>query len=226
MKKAIRYLRFSQLEQSNGSIERVLSNPVYAGLLKLDAYKQYPDGRLTSFLVDYPEQPPALNLSLSGTGKQFVSSIFSEIINQEQVEHHAAEALASIEKMRGIKDKKYGILLRLNGLFIHDNIMLLRLHIANETNIDYDIDQLRLYIRDLKKSKRTATQEIEMSPLFVSDSTRKITGQSGKTIVMAVPKFTIPDKKYLALQLMEKNGGRHLEVHIKNKKIVKAAQID
>lgn len=95
-----------------------------------------------------------------------------------------------------------------------------------EAKIDYDIDQLRLYIRNLKKAKRAARQEIEISPLLVSDSTRKIRGQSGKTIVMAVSKFTIPDKKELVLQLMEKNGGRHLELHVKNKEIIKAVQID
>jgi hypothetical protein len=40
--------------------------------------------------------------------------------------------------------------------------------------------------------------------------------------VYAVPKFTIPDKKYLAIELMEKNGGRHLKVKVHNKKIVRA----
>jgi conjugative transposon TraN protein len=184
------------------------------------------DGKLTSFLVDYAEQPAVLNLSLTRVAKQNAIFISPESINQEQMENYASMAFESRQKMRGIKDKTFGIRLKLNGLFIHEDIMLMRFNIANETNINYDIDQLRMYIRDQKKSKRTAMQEIEILPVLVHNNTNKVIGQSDTTIVFVVPKFTIPDKKYLAIQLMEKNGGRHLELHVKNKKIVKAVPID
>lgn len=183
------------------------------------------DGKLTSFLVDYDNQPSMLNLALTGVGRQNTISILSENINQEQMEHFAKIAAESNAKVRGIKDKTFGIRFKLNGIFIHEDIMLLRFNISNQTNINYDIDQLRLYIRDQKKSKRTATQEIEILPVLVQDNTSKVAGQTDKTIVFVLPKFTIPDKKYLAVQLMEKNGGRHLELHVKNKKIVKAVPI-
>jgi len=111
----------------------------------------------------------------------------------------------------------------MNGLFIQNDVLYVRISIENESNINYDIDQLRFFIRDQKKAKRTATQEIEVSPVFVYNDTHKVEGQSANTIVFALPKFTIPDKKYLAIQLMEKNGGRHLELHVKNKTIVKAS---
>ncbi len=184
------------------------------------------DGKLTSFLVDYAEQPSVLNLSLIGTRMKNTITIPSEGVNQEQIEHYAMMALGSKEKTRGIKGKAFGICLRLNGLFIHDNIMLLRFNIANETSINYDIDQLRLYIRDQKRSKRTATQEIEILPILVHNNMSKISGKSNNTIVFVVPKFTIPDKKYFAVQLMEKNGGRNLKLRVKNKKIVKAVPIE
>lgn len=184
------------------------------------------DGKLTSFLVDYAEQPSILNLSLAGLPTKQAIAIPSESINQEQMEYYASIATESKEKARGIKDKTFGIQFKLNGIFIHDDVMLLRFNIANETNINYDIDQLRLYIRDQKKSKRTATQEIEISPVLVQSNIGKVAGKSDSTIVFIVPKFTIPDKKYLAVQLMEKNGGRHLELHVKNKKIVKAVPIE
>jgi hypothetical protein len=38
-----------------------------------------------------------------------------------------------------------------------------------------------------------------------------------ETVVIVVPKFTIPDKKEVILQVMEKDGGRHLEVCLKIK---------
>lgn len=183
------------------------------------------DGKLTSFLVDYAKQPSVLNLSITDAVGN-TNLILSKTANQRRLIQFAEAASISKEKLRGVKDWSFGICLRLNGVFINYDVMLLRFSIVNETNINYEIDQFRVYIRDLKKSKRTATQELEITPLLVHNNIKEITGQSDTTIVFAVPKFTIPDKKYLSVQLMEKNGGRHLELRVKNKKIVKAVTID
>ncbi|HQS22831.1 MAG: conjugative transposon protein TraN [Sphingobacteriia bacterium 24-36-13] len=184
------------------------------------------DGKLNSFLIDYADQPSILNLSLTGSEPTNTIFLSPENINQAIVERYAKTAILSKKKVRGIKDKDFGIRLRMNGLFIQGNVMYMRINIENQSNINYDIDQLRFFIRDQKKAKRTATQEIEILPVLTYNNTDKIKGQTSNTIVFALSKFTIPDKKYLAIQLMEKNGGRHLELHIKNKTIVKALPID
>jgi len=180
------------------------------------------DGTLTSFILDYAEQPSVLSLSLIPEEKKNSSCILSETFNEAEVQKYAKLASVSKEKISRIKDKRFGICMKLNGLFIHDNIMYLRMSIANKTNINYNIDQLRFYIRDQKKTKRTATQEIEINPLYVKDDTAVIVGQTERVFVYAVPKFTIPDKKYLVIELIEKNGGRHLKIKVRNKTIVQA----
>ncbi|MEJ7829587.1 MAG: DUF4138 domain-containing protein, partial [Segetibacter sp.] len=70
-----------------------------------------------------------------------------------------------------------------------------------------------------------AVQELEVKPLYIHGDTTVIKSQSEHVFVFAVSKFTIPDKKYLAIQLMEKNGGRNLQLKIGNRKIVKAQPI-
>ena len=183
------------------------------------------DGTLTSFLVDYAEQPAVLNLSLDIEEKKYSTCILSEMVNEAEVQKYAKLASVSEEKINSVKDKKFGIRVKLNGLFIHDNIMYLRMSIANKTNINYKIDQLRFYVRDQKKAKRTATQEIEINPLYVKGDTAVIVGQTERVFVYAVPKFTIPDKKYLVIELMEKNGGRHLKIRVRNKTIIQAKRL-
>lgn len=79
---------------------------------------------------------------------------------------------------------------------------------------------------DQRKAKRTASQELEVSPVFIFNSLDKIAAQKEGTAVFAVPKFTIPDSKILAVQLMEKNGGRHLEIEIKNRHLMNAIPIE
>ena len=152
--------------------------------------------------------------------------MLSETFNEAEVQKYAKLASVSEEKINSVKDIRFGIRLQLNGLFIHDNIIYFRLNIANETNINYDIDQLRLYVRDQKKAKRTATQEIEINPLYLKGDTAVIVGQTERVFVYALPKFTIPDKKYLVIELTEKNGGRYLQLHLKNNTIVKALPIN
>jgi hypothetical protein len=41
-------------------------------------------------------------------------------------------------------------------------------------------------------------------------------------IVVALDKFTIPDAKYLAIEIGEKSGGRNLLMKVSNRKIIKA----
>lgn len=180
------------------------------------------DGRLNSFILNYTQQPAVLNISLNGTPKENVIFLSPENVNQAEIQSYAQASATSKKKVRGIKDKDFGIRFQMSGLFIQDEVLYVRLNIENQSNINYDIDHLRFFIRDQKKASRTATQEIEITSVYVENNTDKVDGNSQQTMVFALPKFTIPDKKYLAVQLMEKNGGRHLELHVKNKTIVKA----
>jgi hypothetical protein len=54
------------------------------------------------------------------------------------------------------------------------------------------------------------------------DTKKPIKGQSEIDLVYALKKFTIPDAKHLAIELFEENGGRNLELLIKNRMIVNA----
>jgi len=126
----------------------------------------------------------------------------------------------------GIRDKSGGIKLIVEGLFVHESLFFFKIKIENGTNINYDISQLRLFIKDQKKAKRTASQENEIVQLYVHNPTSLIRGNIEGTVVIAVPKFTIPDKKEMILQVMEKNGGRNLEVRVRHKAILKAVPLN
>lgn len=181
------------------------------------------DGKLYSYVLNYTDNPPVLNLQFNERDKSRSDAMFSFAnYNEAQIQMDAEHVATKKRTVHGIKDKKYQMKFTLNGLFVRGNVMYYQIKIANRSNIDYDIDQIRFFIRDQKKSKRTATQEIEMKPLFVKNDTATITGQSERILVYALLKFTIPDKKYLAIQLMEGNGGRNLELRIHNRTIVKA----
>nr|WP_314896883.1 conjugative transposon protein TraN [uncultured Flavobacterium sp.] len=179
------------------------------------------DGKLYSFVLNYGENSPQLNLTVNKTKPEGQEIYFSsESGNEKDVQEYSKLAFYDKKKIRGEKESNYEIEFQLNGIFIRDDVMYYRIKVTNNSKINYDIDQLRFFIRDNKKVKRTASQEIEITPIYILNNAVKIEGETENTFVFALPKFTIPEKKYLAMQLMEKNGGRHVELHVKNKKLV------
>lgn len=175
------------------------------------------DNRLYVFVLNFDEECPDLNISADNLAVVNDDILFSmENENQRKIEQFAGLALSKKKKINGLQRSKFEMKMTVSGIFIHDDIIYFRLILENTSKIGYEIDQLRFFIRDQKKSKRTASQEIEIIPLYATNSTSVIGDKSEITAVFALPKFTIPEKKYLTIQLIEKNGGRQLEVNISN----------
>lgn len=184
------------------------------------------DGGLHSFTINYKDHPARLNLKFGVTlQQQNYGAVFPDAENEAEIKS-TSEAIAKKAKARVAKrDSRYGIKLELLGIYIRNDILYYHISIGNDTHIPYDIDQLRFFILDQKRSKRTALQETEINPHYVYGSQKAIKGNSESTAVYAFPKHTIPDKKYLSIQMMEKNGGRHLRLKIHNKTIIKSEPV-
>jgi conjugative transposon TraN protein len=178
------------------------------------------DGKLYSFILNYSNNPSFLNISFS-KGLNSVQAI-QQGSNEAEIQLNAEKIAGEKRKLHGIKDSKYATALRLNGIYIKDEVVFYQLEIKNNSNIKYDIDMLRFYILGDQRLKRTAIQETELQPLFVYGDTSVIKGHSKNLLVVALLKFTIPNQKSLFIQLREKNGGRHLQLRIRNRTIVKA----
>jgi conjugative transposon TraN protein len=175
------------------------------------------DARLYVFVLNYNEDCPDLNRKAENAAAASKDVLFSmENENQKKIEQLASLVLSKKKKTSGLKKSKFQIRLEVNGIFIDHDVLYLRVVFENKSKINYDIDQLRFFIRDQRKSKRTASQEIEILPLYTTSSSAVIPYKSEVIKVYALEKFTIPENKYLTLQLIEKNGGRHLEVNINN----------
>ncbi len=175
------------------------------------------DGKLYVFVLNYDDSCPDLNFKAENAVAASRDVQFSlENENQKRIEQCASAAYSKKKKVSGLKKSKYQIRLEVNGIFIQQDVLYVRVVFENKSKINYDIDQFRFFIRDKRKSKRTASQEIELEPLYATSSSSVIPYKSEIIKVYALQKFTIPENKYLTIQMIEKNGGRHLEVDINN----------
>lgn len=185
------------------------------------------DGALYSFLLTFEEEPELLNINVSEYVRpNRMRASFSEIEDNEALLKETAIMVSTKKKMAAFpKDERFDMGLKLLGIYIADDVLYFQLQLENETAIGYDVDQFRIYIRDKKKSKRTASQELELKPLHIEGNAQRVNGQSLQNIVVALEKFTIPDRKFLRVELVEKNGGRNLKLKLHNKHLIAAQKI-
>lgn len=184
------------------------------------------DGKLYSFLLRYTSNPSLLNISFA---KDTLTENWARLSGTENNEVQTEQVSERLSKekliLHGIKDKAYDMRLRLNRLYIENNVFYFQVELRNFSNIPYDIDMFRFFIKDEKKASRTASQDIELTPLYIYGDTSSVKEHGTNILVFALPKFTIPNKKYLLIQLMEKSGGRHLHLVVHNRTIVKARRV-
>jgi conjugative transposon TraN protein len=180
------------------------------------------DGAVYPFAVRYDSLPActvfrfpmlSINPTYSAIGKQ---------MNLQELEFYSKMVLNKRRTVGGIKEHKWEMQVSVKGIFIKDDVIFYQLCLQNNSAINFTPDFIRFYIRDKKKSKRTASQEIEMKPIYTYGNVNTIPGEHERNGVFAFEKFTIPEAKYLFVEVMEKNGGRNLTLKIGNNKIIKA----
>lgn len=183
------------------------------------------DGNLHHFTVNYSDNPRTLCILKTQSKTNERRMLFTDGINAEELSN-ISESILSEHTEGSIRTyKKFKLKISLKEIYVKQNIIFYKVQISNKSNLDYDISALRFYIRDKQKVKRTATQEIEVHPVFRTADAETVKGKSSVDVVYALRKFTIPDAKVLEIDLFEKNGGRNLKLKISNSVILTARTI-
>lgn len=180
------------------------------------------DGVLHHFTVTYSETPPEQAISITANASKPSLILAGNLVNEQIIQSDAQVALKKHVAGQIDQRNKYQMNFSLQEIFAHGNTLYYRVQIRNRSSIGYDIKSLKFLIRDRKKVKRTSSQETEIVPLYIANQSDRINAYATTTLIYAVRKFTIPDGKRLFINLFEENGGRHLNLRVDNKDILKA----
>ncbi|HPH46728.1 MAG TPA: conjugative transposon protein TraN [Chryseolinea sp.] len=186
------------------------------------------DGKLHHFMVSYADKPKVFTIQVnesSETESNNARLLFQTELTSAEMQYYAENIFGSPPKVLKKRTSHSGMKLSLQGIYIQGNVMFYHLTIANNSNIPFHTDVLRFYVKDKQSVKRTASQEVSEVPLYQYGNTHEVKGKSTEDVVIALGKFTIPDAKLLAIEWMEKRGGRHLKLLIKNRTIVHASPV-
>ena len=180
------------------------------------------DGSLHHFYVTYSDHPETQVYRIS---ERLICARFDG--SKTSIEYEVATDRILDHRSPGViaKDNSFRITLAVTGIYVHDDMLLVRVSLRNKSNIKYEIQSLRFFVRDKKNLRRTASQEFELQPLYVRNEPKTINGNSSADVVFVLRKFTIPDSKTLDIELFETDGGRNLKVHIGNQSIIRAERL-
>lgn len=111
----------------------------------------------------------------------------------------------------------------LKGLYTHDDKLYVLLFVDNKSNLNYDIADIKAFIRPAKKLKNIAIQDEELSyKLF--EKLDKVIAKDSRFITLEINKNALIDK-VISIDLLEKHGDRNLNIQVPQEFIHTAKQI-
>lgn len=179
------------------------------------------DGKFYSFLVDYDPDPKVLNLSFVPAAKESeVAPALPDDYNEAILDSDAIQAFhARAFLHKGVTNEQ--VRLRLASIYLKNGLMWFKLRLSNHSQVGFNPDNVSFSIIDKKQVKRTARQEIALTPVYAR-SVDRISGNHTGQWIQAFQSVTIPKTKRLKILISEKAGGRNLIMYIKAKKLLRA----
>jgi len=109
-----------------------------------------------------------------------------------------------------------GMQFGLQGIYLKDEILWFALTVHNSSAITYIPEYTRWFIRDRRVFRRTAVQELPLSPIYQSGQT-SIVGDSTRSSWTGFHPFSLTKDKELVIETGEKKGGRVMQLIVHDK---------
>ncbi len=142
-------------------------------------------------------------------------------LTQNDLREFSLSAYKRKANLKGIYNSQYGITGTVNNIYTLDDYIFLDVTFTNETNLKFDIDQVRFKVEDKKVAKATNIQAIKMEPLFTLFEKESFKRKYRNIYVLE--KFSFPNNKVLSIELTESQlSGRTLLLSIDYIDLLKA----
>lgn len=177
---------------------------------------------MAQFDVKYEPDPVKAN--------SFYNVDYDETINysnpdvkmpQSEMIKLAWAAFDSKRKFHNIREKQYGIKAEVFNIYTIGEYFFIDFKLTNQTNIPYDIAEIRVSLSDKKQTKATNYQTVELTPLYVLNNAERFKKDYRQVLVLE--KLTFPDEKVLNIEVSENQiSGRVITLTIQYDDILHA----
>ncbi|MDO7172554.1 DUF4138 domain-containing protein [Mariniflexile sp. AS56] len=189
------------------------------------------NGAIFSYIVRYKKQLSKLNYFIplsSSIGNE--KPVIVDSIVRDSTEAFINNKNYYYEKFCSyLLEKKHGptlkrgrqskIKLKVENVVFDKEELYFVIQIENSSNLDYDLNFLKLSVETRQKGKRKSLQRLEQEPIYILDLPSKIAKNETARFVYVMPKFSLSNDRRVILELNEKHGERNMEMKLSHKYI-------
>ena len=146
-------------------------------------------------------------------------------VDTKILENYCEKLMSVRRSIYYLNTRNYKMSLQLRGIYTQEEAIFFCLRLYNHSHIDYGVDSIRFCAADDRQLKKSPAEGTSMIPICHCGNARLIKGKTGELCVFALPRFTLTGRKRLVIEVLEKNGGRHLRLLTDNYTLVKARLI-
>lgn len=119
------------------------------------------------------------------------------------------------------EEKNLKLSFQLNNVYVISDYIFLDMTIKNNSNLSYDIEDLKFSLEDKKIHKATNNQSVEMTPIFQLNPQKHF--RKNFRNIYVFKKFAYPNSKVMMIRLIEEQlSGRTIEMKVNYSEILKA----
>ena len=119
------------------------------------------------------------------------------------------------------EEKNLKLSLQLNNVYVISDYIFLDMTIKNNSNLSYDIEDLKFSLEDKKIHKATNNQSVDLTPVLQLNPQKHF--RKNFRNIYVFKKFTYPNSKVMMIRLIEEQlSGRTIEMKVNYSEILKA----
>lgn len=191
------------------------------------------DGKFYSFDVYYSAYPAILSYDLVKMQRTIERQYSTDVLFEDLKGSSSALTELILENLyrnsrktvKHIASKSFGIQFSVRALHVHDNKFYFTLQVDNSSHVGYEIELINFKIVDKKNLKRTVVEDKLLEPIRVYSPMKSAIHNSSVTAVYLLEQFTLLKDQVLEIEVLERNGGRHQKVELKNGELLNAKYI-
>ena len=144
------------------------------------------------------------------------------VLSNLELRKFAMDIIQKKSKKNPIREEKnLKLNVQLNNVYVISDYIFLDMTFKNNSNLSYDIEDLKFSIEDKKIYKATNNQSIEMTPIFQLNPQKHF--KKNFRNIYVFKKFTFPNSKVMMIRLIEEQlSGRTIEMKVNYSDILKA----
>lgn len=178
------------------------------------------DGQVYSYIIRYQDSISKLNYFVPksesiGNEKPNSKSINVERTKPKDKDYNYYEKfskyLLGLNFLADRSKRKDGIVLKLLETRYHRDEVYMVFEIKNKSEIDFEIDYLKVYRGSTNKKRKASYQQLELEVIYKCDFSKTVTKDNSQSFVYVLPKFSLGDNEKLLFELNELEGNRALK---------------